>query len=246
MGQGVLLTRNRSYSAATGARVSRSAGIRGAIALHELGHWTGHPTRLTRDIKSRLGSVAYAMEELHAELASAFVASELSIPTGIPQHASYINEWIKPLKNDKREIFRAAAGAQKIVDMVLGFHTELAAKMALDSEPQPPARPSRITGLQTVHQFGERILPLPELRVGGLSANLFFQGIEGVFEHFTQRMSTSSAILWKRSMAPPFAFMLDYLVSGSRIAASPIPGTTGTSGTFSAPMTSALFSFHLQ
>lgn len=73
-------------------------------------------------MKSRFGSAAYAMEELRAELASAFIASELGIPADIPQRASYIANWIKPLKDDKREIFRAAADAQRIVDMVLGFH----------------------------------------------------------------------------------------------------------------------------
>jgi antirestriction protein ArdC len=98
-----------------------------ATALHELGHWTGHPTRLNRDMHSRFGSAAYAMEELRAELASAFVASEIGIPTDIPQHASYIANWIKPLKEDKREIFRAAADAQKIANMELGFHPDYAA-----------------------------------------------------------------------------------------------------------------------
>jgi antirestriction protein ArdC len=70
-------------------------------------------------MQTRYGSAAYAIEELRAELASAFVASELGIPTDIPQHASYIAHWIKPLKEDKREIFRAAADAQKIADMEL-------------------------------------------------------------------------------------------------------------------------------
>jgi len=73
-----------------------------ATALHELAHWTGHPSRLNRDLQNRFGSSAYAMEELRAELASAFVAIELGIPTDIPHHASYIANWIKPLKDDKR------------------------------------------------------------------------------------------------------------------------------------------------
>jgi len=106
-------------------------------ALHELGHWTGHPKRLNRDMQSRFGSAAYSMEELRAELASAFVASELSIPTDIPQHASYIAHWIKPLKEDKREIFRAAADAQRIADMELGFHPDYAAQII--AEPETPA-----------------------------------------------------------------------------------------------------------
>ena len=74
-------------------------------------------------MQSRFGSAAYAMEELRAELASAFVASELGIPTDIPQHAGYIASWIKPLKDDKREIFRAAADAQRIADMELSVAT---------------------------------------------------------------------------------------------------------------------------
>jgi antirestriction protein ArdC len=41
------------------------------------------------------------------------------IPTDIPHHASYIANWIKPAKDDKREIFRAAADAQKIVNVEL-------------------------------------------------------------------------------------------------------------------------------
>jgi antirestriction protein ArdC len=99
-------------------------------ALHELAHWTGHPSRLNRDLQNRFGSSAYAMEELRAELASAFAANELGIPTDIPHHASYIANWIKPLKDDKREIFRAAADAQRIVTMELGFHPDYAEQVA--------------------------------------------------------------------------------------------------------------------
>jgi antirestriction protein ArdC len=105
--------------------------------LHELGHWTGHPSRLNRPLQNRFGSAAYAMEELRAEMASAFVASVIGIPTDIPQHASYLSSWIKALKDDKREIFRAAADAQRIADMELGFHPDYAARM--QAEPNVPA-----------------------------------------------------------------------------------------------------------
>lgn len=106
-------------------------------ALHELAHWTGHPSRLNRDLQNRFGSAAYAMEELRAELASAFVASELGIPADIPHHASYIASWIKSLKDDKREIFRAAAHAQRIVSMQLGFHPEYAAQVDAEAGAVP-------------------------------------------------------------------------------------------------------------
>ena len=111
--------------------------------LHELGHWTGHPSRLNRPVQNRFGSAAYAMEELRAELASSFVASELGISTDIPQHASYIASWLDPLKGDKREIFRAAADAQRIADMELGFHPDYAAQVELELE-RPAQRTSEI------------------------------------------------------------------------------------------------------
>jgi antirestriction protein ArdC len=100
--------------------------------LHELAHWTGHSSRLNRDLQNRFGSSAYAMEELRAELASAFVANELGIPTDIPHHASYIASWIRPLKDDMRELFRAAADAQRIASMELGFHPDYAAQVQDD------------------------------------------------------------------------------------------------------------------
>ncbi len=49
-----------------------------------------------------------------------FIASAIKIPADIPQHASYIESWFKPLKSNKREIFRAA-DAQKIVDIELSY-----------------------------------------------------------------------------------------------------------------------------
>jgi antirestriction protein ArdC len=112
-----------------------------AIALHELGHWTGHATRLNRDegMKSKYGSAAYAMEELRAELSSAFIAGELGIPADIPRHASYIQSWLKPLKDSKHEIFRTAADAQKIVNLVLSFHPDFAAKQQAEGQPERPA-----------------------------------------------------------------------------------------------------------
>ena len=59
-----------------------------------MSHWTGHASRLNREMDKRFASAGYAMEELRAELASAFIAAELGIPADIPQHASYIQNWI--------------------------------------------------------------------------------------------------------------------------------------------------------
>jgi antirestriction protein ArdC len=45
-----------------------------------------------------------------------------SLPCDIPNHASYVASWLHTLRQDKREIFRAAAEAQRMADYLLGFH----------------------------------------------------------------------------------------------------------------------------
>lgn len=79
------------------------------------------------------------MEELRAKLSSAFIAGELDIPADIPNHVSYIQSWLRPLKDSKHEIFRAAADAQRIVDMVRGFHPDFALKA--ENHPDRPRVP---------------------------------------------------------------------------------------------------------
>lgn len=91
-----------------------------ATALHELGHWTGHESRLNRDIKHPFGSEAYAKEELRAEIASLMLGEKLSIGHDPGQHVAYIGSWIKALEEDPREIFRASADAEKITQYLLG------------------------------------------------------------------------------------------------------------------------------
>ncbi|MCW8452566.1 zincin-like metallopeptidase domain-containing protein [Legionella quinlivanii] len=85
-----------------------------ATALHELGHWTGHESRLKRDLAHPFGSVGYAKEELRAEIASLLLGDELGIGHDPSQHTAYIKSWIKALEDDPMEIFRAAADAEKI------------------------------------------------------------------------------------------------------------------------------------
>lgn len=90
--------------------------------LHEMGHWTGHATRLDRKLINRFGSEAYAFEELIAETASAFMAAFLETeaqPT--PNHAKYLNSWIKVLKHDKKAMMKAFGQAQKVADYLMQF-----------------------------------------------------------------------------------------------------------------------------
>jgi antirestriction protein ArdC len=95
-----------------------------ATALHELSHSTGHPDRLNRDLSHPFGSEGYAKEELRAEIASMILGDELGIGHDSNQHAAYVGSWIKGLKEDPLEIFRAAADAEKIQAYVLGLEQQ--------------------------------------------------------------------------------------------------------------------------
>lgn len=91
-----------------------------ATLAHELSHWTGHPSRLARDLKNRFGTTAYAAEELIAELSSAMLGAELGLPvTHLDSHASYIEHWLKLLRQDDRAILTAAAKAEEASGLLL-------------------------------------------------------------------------------------------------------------------------------
>jgi len=115
-----------------------------ATALHELGHWTGHSSRLARDLSHPFGSEGYAKEELRAEIASMILGDELGIGHDTGQHAAYVKSWIKVLKEDPLEIFRAAADAEKIQGFVLGLEQqqvqEQGVQRAQDEQQQPVAQ----------------------------------------------------------------------------------------------------------
>lgn len=89
-------------------------------ALHELGHWTGHKTRLGRDQSGNFGTALYAREELCAELASAFLCAALGIMPTV-RHADYLGSWLAVLRQDNRAIFKAASQASKAADYLLAF-----------------------------------------------------------------------------------------------------------------------------
>jgi antirestriction protein ArdC len=76
-------------------------------ALHELGHATGHRSRLNRDLSGSYGTKKYAFEELVAELSSAFSCASLGIVPTV-RHADYIGSWLEVLREDNRAIVRAA------------------------------------------------------------------------------------------------------------------------------------------
>ena len=100
-----------------------------ATLAHETTHWTKHTSRLNREFgRKRFGDEGYAMEELVAELGSAFLSADLDLtPEVRDDHASYVASWLKVLKNDKRAIFSAASHAQRAVDFLHGFQNAASA-----------------------------------------------------------------------------------------------------------------------
>lgn len=103
-----------------------------ATLLHELGHGTGHESRLGRDLSGRFGSRSYAVEELVAELTSCMVGAVLGLPCDVENHASYLHSWLEVLREDSRAVFRAAAAAQKAADWMLALHPDYAARSGAD------------------------------------------------------------------------------------------------------------------
>jgi antirestriction protein ArdC len=108
-----------------------------ATLAHELSHWTGHESRLARKLGGRFGSNAYAMEELVAELSSAFLGAELGLPVAhLDHHASYLASWLKVLKADSRAILTLAAKAEEAASLLLRLGRK---RTALDLMQQPHA-----------------------------------------------------------------------------------------------------------
>ncbi|WP_206453812.1 ArdC family protein [Aurantimonas marina] len=89
-------------------------------ALHELGHASGHVSRLDRDLSGSFGSKKYAFEELIAEVTAAFCCASLGIVPTV-RHADYTGSWLTVLREDDRAIARAASAASKAADFILDF-----------------------------------------------------------------------------------------------------------------------------
>ena len=93
-----------------------------AVIFHELSHWSGHSSRLNRNLSVLRTSITYAREELVAEIASMFI----SVETGIPQnqehfdnHVAYVSSWISILKEDHNALFKAISDAEKAANFIL-------------------------------------------------------------------------------------------------------------------------------
>jgi antirestriction protein ArdC len=92
--------------------------------FHEIGHSTGHGTRLKRkgiDNFDYFGSHQYSEEELVAEFTACYLCGEAGILNNTQENSvAYIQNWAKKLKEDKKLIFKAVQQATKSANYVLG------------------------------------------------------------------------------------------------------------------------------
>jgi antirestriction protein ArdC len=93
--------------------VSQDAFTR--VLFHELSHATGHEKRLNRNLSTRFGDASYAMEELVAELSSAFLCARIGAEYA-NENAEYIATWVRKMKQDSKAIFTASSQAAKSAD----------------------------------------------------------------------------------------------------------------------------------
>ena len=116
-------------------------GFSGTL-IHEASHWTGHASRLNRDLRNGFGSHDYAREELRAEIGQMMACDELGIAVSdgdFANNAAYVASWLEKLRSDRKEIFRAAADAQRIADYLLAFHPDYATSQIRPPEGGPLA-----------------------------------------------------------------------------------------------------------
>ena len=114
-----------------------------ATLAHECTHWTRHPSRLDRDLgRKKWGDAGYAMEELVAEIGSAFVCAELGLTPEVREdHAAYIETWLTVLKGDRQALFTAASHAQKAADFLQSLQPA--------PTPEPETHPERAPEIST-------------------------------------------------------------------------------------------------
>ena len=80
-------------------------------------HWTGHKDRLNRPQLTG-EKLAYAFEELIAEIGAAMMCARDNVAYRLDNHASYIESWSRVLKGDGTALFRASEKATKAVAFI--------------------------------------------------------------------------------------------------------------------------------
>ena len=111
--------------------------------FHELGHSTGHSSRLNRftgqAANAAFGSEEYSKEELVAEITAASILSLLGLESGnsFRNSAAYVQSWSRHIKDDPMMFISAAGRAEKAIDLILGPGVTFSP----DADPDPDDTP---------------------------------------------------------------------------------------------------------
>ena len=90
-----------------------------STALHEMGHSTGHSSRLNRQFGSKR-TEGYAHEELIAEMTAALVGSTMGFDKKILENnANYLKGWLENLKRNPESITTIMSDVGKASDMII-------------------------------------------------------------------------------------------------------------------------------
>ena len=95
--------------------------------FHELGHSTGHESRLARSeigLASFKVDHAYSKEELTAEMTAMFLCNHIGMSATWNNNLAYIQHWLRSLKSDPKMLIQAAGRAQKAADYILNVKHE--------------------------------------------------------------------------------------------------------------------------
>ena len=134
-------------------------------ALHELGHATGHPSRLNRPTLKEhggFGSEDYAREELRAEIAAMMTGEKLGVGHEPRHGTAYVSSWIKALENDPREIRAAAVDAQRMSDWLLARERDRTVEAEQHRDGREAGATTRTPGREVSPDRGEGAPVLPD------------------------------------------------------------------------------------
>jgi antirestriction protein ArdC len=102
-----------------------------STCFHELGHSSGHASRLAREAitnPEKFGSMNYGREELAAEMTAAYLCGMTGIlPATIDNSTAYLANWIATIEQDRKAVVVAAGAAQRAADYILGLSARAAA-----------------------------------------------------------------------------------------------------------------------
>lgn len=135
--------------------------------FHEIGHSTGHESRLNRDLSGAFGLEKYALEELRAELAALFLEQDLEIAVSekhIENNSRYIKEWHDEIKANPDALFTAIADADKITRYIATKEAE--AERMENAEPYAVVEDTdelgdKIYQVRIPTSFGQTITAVP-------------------------------------------------------------------------------------